>query len=293
VAILETLISGKIADGMTRTKFDPRKEVLGLGFANVASGLFGGLPATAALARTSLNVKSGADDKISATISSLAVAVISIILLPYFQYLPLSVVASILIYVAINMVKAEHFHNLYRFDKKSFYIALVVAVITIFWDPIVGIAFGAVVALLLFISRLAQASAEVSINDLEHKLVSRTHISEVTIIEQKDTTIVYRFAGQLMYINAQAHRSAIAQLNGSSRLIILSLRNLYYIDIDGAETLAEIIDDIKSHKKEVAISGVNSFTSAVLHQRSWYKELEKQGRVFETTTEALKKLKSK
>ncbi len=83
IAILETMLSAKIADGMTRTKHDERKEMLGLGLANVVSGLFGGMPATAALARTSLNVKTGADHKTSAIINSIAVIIISLFLLRF------------------------------------------------------------------------------------------------------------------------------------------------------------------------------------------------------------------
>ena len=86
VAILETMLSAKIADGMTKTKHDKRKEMLGLGLANIASGFAGGIPATAALARTSLNIKSGATHKSSAVMSAVFVAVISLFLLPYFLF---------------------------------------------------------------------------------------------------------------------------------------------------------------------------------------------------------------
>ena len=120
IAILETLISAKIADNTTNTKSNQRKEMLGLGLANIASGIFGGIPATAALARTTLNIKSGANHKTSAAMSCILVGVISVVFLPYFKYLPLAVVASILVYVAIQMVSTEHFVHIYKHDKKSF-----------------------------------------------------------------------------------------------------------------------------------------------------------------------------
>ena len=130
--------------------------MFGLGLANIASGIFGGIPATAALARTSLNVKSGATHKTSATISSTIIVIISLIFLPNFKYLPLSVVASILVYVAFRMVEMEHFKHIYLYDKKSFVLALVGRRITVGQDPIVGIVVGSVIALLIF----AQSSSK-------------------------------------------------------------------------------------------------------------------------------------
>jgi SulP family sulfate permease len=291
VAILETLISGKIADGMTHTRFNQRKEVFGLGVANVLSGFFGGLPATAALARTSLNVKSAATHKTSATINSLSVAAISIIFLPYFQYLPLSIVASILIYVAINMVKVEHFNKLYQFDKRSFYLAIFVALLTVVWEPIIAIGIGTVIALLLFINQIAQPNGEVNINDGNHKLLSRSHVLDLEEIDPDAKTVVYRFSGEFVYINAQSHRIAISQVHEGIKVVIFSLRNLYYIDMDGAETLAEIIDDLQSRGVTVAISGINQIIDPVLHKLEWFITLKQKGLIFDHTADALAKLK--
>ena len=89
------MISARIADGMTKTKHNKNKEMLGLSLANIACGLAGGIPATAALARTSLNIRSGATHKISAGISSIFIIIISMALLGYFKYMPLAIVAAI------------------------------------------------------------------------------------------------------------------------------------------------------------------------------------------------------
>ena len=160
VAILETLLSAKIADGMTKTKHDSRKEVLGVGLANIASGFFGGIPATAALARTSLNVKSGASDKMSATISSLFILLISAALLFLFKYLPLATVASILVFTATQMVELKHFARIYNNDKSALFIFLAVAAITVVEDPMMGIMAGATMALLIFANRMANSQSE-------------------------------------------------------------------------------------------------------------------------------------
>src|SRR5207244_3921522 len=144
--ILETMVSAKIADTMTKTRYDKRKEMLALGLANIGSGLMGGIPATAALARTSLNIKTGANNRVSATISSISIAIISVILITYFKYIPLPVIAAILVFVAMRMVETKHFARMFAIDKKSFFLSLVVALITVYQDPITGILVGTGVA---------------------------------------------------------------------------------------------------------------------------------------------------
>ena len=139
VAILETMISAKIADRMTKTTHDERKEMLGLGLANIASGFLGGIPATAALARTALNVRSGATHKIAQGISSIVTAVISLFFLKYFSYMPLAVIAAILVFVAARMIEREHFLHLWHEERHSFWLALLVAALCLLEDPIVGI----------------------------------------------------------------------------------------------------------------------------------------------------------
>lgn len=145
VAIIETGISATIADKSTGTIHNPKKEVFGLGLANIASGIFGGIPATAALARTSLNIKSGADHKISGIINAICIIIISFIFLKYFIYIPMAVIASILIFVAYQLVEKESLANMSKHNKKEFIITILVAIICVYEDTIVGIAAGLIV----------------------------------------------------------------------------------------------------------------------------------------------------
>lgn len=149
LAIIETLISAKVADHMTGTRHDERREMLGLGIANIVTGFMGGIPATAALARTSLNVKSGASHRVAQGICGISVALISLLIMQFFSYLPLAVVAAMLTYVAIRMVEREHFIQLYHDDRTGFWLSLLVAVVCIIQDPIVAIFLGTTVSLIL------------------------------------------------------------------------------------------------------------------------------------------------
>ncbi len=146
IAILETLISAKLADHLTHTTHDAHKELIGLSLANIAAGVFGGFPATAALARTSLNIKSGATNRMAGIESSLCIAVISLLFLPWFSYLPLPVVAAMLLFLSIRMIEHEHFVHMWHTDRSECLLALFVAVVCIVEEPVTGILLGSLVA---------------------------------------------------------------------------------------------------------------------------------------------------
>ncbi|MBP6945534.1 SulP family inorganic anion transporter [Patescibacteria group bacterium] len=289
IAILETMISAKIADGMTKTKYNKRKEMLGLGIANVASGLAGGIPATAALARTSLNVKTKATHSTSAAISSVSIALISLILLTYFVYIPLAVIAAILVFVAARMVEGDVFKRFYRYDRKSFIIALLVASITVYEDPIVGLLLGTVVSLLLFMERLSRGQFDLVVNDKDRGMVKKIVSEEVVpILAGSSDTLVYSMKGQLAYINAESHITRFQQGLGGYERVLLRLRELSFIDLDGVDAFNEIVEHIHGQGKVVMVSGANPIVHALLEGSTLFRALEDNGLVFERTTDALR-----
>lgn len=147
IAIIETGISATIADKMTGTEHDPKKEIFGLALGNLAAGFFGGMPATAALARTSLNVKSGADHKTSGMINALCIIVISFLFLGAFKFIPMAVTAAILVYVAYQLIEREALAHSWKNARRQFFIILIVAAICVYKDTIWGIAAGIVIHL--------------------------------------------------------------------------------------------------------------------------------------------------
>ena len=290
IAIIETMLSARIADSMTKTKHNKRKEMLGLGLANIASGIAGGIPATAALARTSLNIKSGATDKMSGVVSSISVAVIALFLLPYFKYLPLTVIAAILVTVAVRMIEKEHFIRMFHIDKKSFFIALLVALITIVEDPIIGILVGATISLVLFLENLSHGQFELVANNAKNKMVGQLSGSRIDKIIKDSHTIVYSFKGHLTYIDSQAHIARFETNHGYHKNIILRLRELSFIDVDGVNAFEEIIEILERRKIEIYVTGVNDIIDQMLQKSKHFVALEKGGRVFPRTSDALKKL---
>ncbi len=290
VAVLETLLSAKIADGMTKTRFDQPREVLGLGLANIASGLLGGMPATAALARTALNIKSGAASRASALINAVSVALITLVFFRSFQYLPLPVVAAILVYVAVRMVETDRFLHLFKKDQTMFWVSLFVAVLTVTLDPIIGILTGAFISLLLFAKQLSKGQSEISLHKNQH-MVARIAPHQLNEHEDRGDMAVIRLAGEMTYINGQAHLET-AQRVRAPHTVILNFRNLFYIDLDGLDVLHEIVNDLKSRGKRVAMSSMSDAVAPLFETASWYREMEKEGLVFESTSVALREMEN-
>ncbi len=275
VLILETLLSAKIADGMTKTKFDSKKEMLGVALANIVSGIFGGIPASGVFARTALNIKSGATSAYSQIIQALLVGVITFVLLPGFQYIPMSIIASILVYVAIRMVVREHFVKFYTFDKVAFVTSMVVAILSIAYEATTGILVGTAAALLFLVNRISSAQSNITVGT--NKPLTETKEGDI---------IVYRFAGELTYVNSKSHVEMFPTLL-PRKAVVLNFRHLFYIDLDGVEALDEIIEHLESKKQNIYLTGIRDQVALFIKEQSWYKHLVEKGHVFNRTEEAV------
>ncbi len=247
------------------------------------------MPASGVFARTALNVKSGAKSNYSQIINAIVVAIITFVLLPGFTFIPMAVIASILVYVATRMVAAEHFKKLYRYDTTAFWISMAVAGITIASDATNGILIGTLVSLLVFARRLSTAQCNVTIN--ENGQVADAVIDGDAKEEVRGESIVYRFAGDLTYITAKGHIERLQRIQ-SGKALILNFRNLFYIDVDGIEALDEIFENLERRKQSVFITGVGEHHKVFFLSHAWYHRLVDEQRVLMTTNDALTKVVS-
>ncbi len=294
VAILETMLSAKIADGMTKTTYNERKEMLGLGLANLASGAAGGLPATGVLVRTALNVRTGATHKIASGINAILVGVFSLILFHWFSYLPMAIIAAILVFAAIRMVGAEHFVRYFKYDRIGFALAMLVTAVSLYKDPTMGLLVGIGASLLVFMEKLSRGQCELVVNTHTEGPLPPVHTEggKLPVASGgKRHILVYSIKGQLAYINSQAHLTRFRDGCNGYDWIVLRLRELYFIDTDGIDALAEIIDLMHQQGLQVAISGVNEFTKQALEQLPAFQKLESAGLVFPKTQDALTYIK--
>lgn len=290
IAIIETLLSGQIASLMTKTKYDRSQEILGLSIANIGSGIFGGIPATAALARTALNIKSGANHKTSAVVNALLIGVISIFFIHYFKFIPMFVIASILVVVAMNMVEKKHFIHLLNNGKTVFYISLFVALLVIVEDPIVGIIIGSLIALLIFVNKVAYGQTEILIweNGIMKESVLKHEFLQKNIINSD--MIVYKISGTLTYINMPAHLEAANKIK-NNKYVIISLRHAFYADIDGIDYLGEIIEALKKNNNQhVILSGINKEIGKKIRNEDFYKKKLLENKIYKRTSEAINEI---
>ena len=148
VAVLETLISARIADNKTNTRFDQSKEIFGMAISNIVCGLMGGTPCTGVLIRTNVNIQTGATHKMSQLINAVFVFLIVVLFMPIFTYIPMACIASILMTSACRLVPKTIIAELWNVDRFEFWILIITWIICVFKDGAVGLLIGAFLSFL-------------------------------------------------------------------------------------------------------------------------------------------------
>lgn len=274
IAIIEILISGKLSDSMTKTTHDRKQELLGLGAANIISGLMGGFPATAALARTSLNIKMGSSHKTSAAINGITVGLIALFCLSYFSHMPVCAIAAILIFVAIKMIDVQRSLLLFKIDKRGFFTALLVTVLTLIYEPLTAILWGSIIAMAIFMEKISAGKYEFFVTD-EH--TTKTERSQDGDASGK--SLNYAIKGPLAYINTHTHLSQFRQHQGPYQHIIINLKDLDYIDLDGIDAINEIAEQAVKENKTCTINNIHPTIKDRLQKNQQFMKLGKTGKV--------------
>lgn len=289
IAVLETLITAQIADKITKTQHSSRKELLGLALANLGSGSMGGLPATGVFIRTGANVKAGATHKISAVIAAIVTAGIAMVALPFFSYIPMAVIAAILANTALGLIEVHKFVEFWHRERESFFVAILVLLVTVFEDAGVAVVVGAVVALLIFADRKSRGLFDITYN---LKDGTKREVRNASVVEggsEQYLYVTYSVAGFLGYINSSKHAAnlrTIAQ-SPSTHSVIIRLRNLYAVDFEGEEMLAEGIEALVHSGKTVYLSSVSNGILERLLQFPVIATLQEQGRISKKVEDAI------
>ncbi|MEN9922173.1 MAG: hypothetical protein RL097_450 [Candidatus Parcubacteria bacterium] len=296
IAVLETLITAKLADKLTRTESSSARELFGLSLANIGSGLMGGLPTTGVFIRTGANIKAGATHRTSGVLVALFTAVITLLFLPFFSFLPMAVIAAILVNTALGLLETEKFTEYWHRERESFAIALIVALITIFHDAGLAVAVGAIIALLLFVSKIAHGRFDIYWNFTDGTISEAHGQRSITFPTDKNVWLVtYGIAGNLGYLDANRHRTNLKKIatNHSTPVIVLRLRNLFSIDFEGVEALAEAVQELQSHNVQVYISSANATIESELLAFPIFAHLKAQGQFVPKTSSAIKAIQAR
>ena len=255
LAAIESLLSAVVSDGMIGSKHKSNAELVGQGVGNILSALFGGIPATGAIARTAANVKNGGRTPVAGMVHALTLLLILLFLMPYASYIPMSCLAAILIIVGYNMSGWRTFVRIIKTAPKSDIAVLIITfLLTLFFDLVIAIEFGMILAAFLFLKRMSDI-AEVRqwtyIGSSEDEKLSE----DVDLKYVPKNTIVYEVFGALFFGAANVFTSF--KHEEGKNVLILRMRNVPVMDISGVEVLEEILETCKKRNLTLILSHVN------------------------------------
>lgn len=249
LAAIESLLSAKVADGMADgSHHDPDRELFGQGLANVVSPIFGGMPATGAIARTAVNVRSGARTRVAAIVHSLALVLVVLLGSGLVAEIPLAALAGVLVVTAVRMVEIHNVRSILRSTRSDAVVLALTCLATVVFDLIVAVEVGVAVAAILALRSVARTTA-----------LTETPIdAEVDAEDEQglldEHIVAYRIDGALFFGAAQRFLTDLAQI-ADVRVVILRLPDLQVLDATGAQALGEIVADLERRHITVLLKG--------------------------------------
>ncbi len=288
VALLETIISAKIADRAKKSHFNQEKEVFWLSLANLLSGLMGGLPASGVFVRTAVNFKSGATSSYSQLISSICILLISLFLFSSFSYLPLPVVAAILINVALWMIDIPLYKKIFSYNRGAFFILMIVGILCLIEDPMVGILVGTAISLLIYLKNSSDGHLYATVFR-DGKFFGKMNLRNYCPHQKASDIVICKFSGEINFITISAEIDQLCKLQDKAT-VILSFSHITHIDLDGLETLEEICEYFDLHGIEYYFSGVDGELLSMFKKTHYYRTLHDQWRIWHSSSFILQKL---
>ena len=275
---IESLLSAVVADGMTvNEKHDSDRELIGQGLANIVVPFFGGIPATGAIARTAVNVRSGGKTRLSGVIHGVALAMIVLTLAPLAAQVPLAALAGILMVTSVRMIEWEAIGLLLRATYSDFSVMMLTWMVTIFFDLVLAVEVGLIAAGVLFIKRMSELSLG--------KVPESEAFPPGTPLELTKQIAVYRIDGPVFFGAAERFVTFLRD-EPEVKYLILRMRFVPNMDTTGLVALEDIYQDLKRHGCRLLLSGLQLDVQKLLERTGF---LDKIGRenCFETTDAAI------
>jgi SulP family sulfate permease len=281
LAALESLLSATVSDAMSVSeRHDPDRELFGQGIANLASPLFGGIPATAAIARTAVNVRSGAVSRLAAVTHALFLLVVVLALSTVVGLIPLAALAGVLIGTAVRMVEGAAVRALMRSSRSDAAVLVVTAIATVALDLVTAVVLGIVAAGGLALRKMAQATT------LEQEpLAPGDHTEEERVLLDRHI-VAYRLDGPLFFGGAHQALLELTSL-ADVKVVILRMSRVATLDATGAAVLRDTIAQLENRGITVMLSGVPDRHSPVLDALGVYDSLAHERHLFPTTPQAI------
>src|SRR3954465_1297800 len=260
---IESLMSAGVADRMGGDRHNPNVELIAQGVANIASPLFGGLPATGAIARTATNIRSGARTPVSGVIHSLTLLFVLLVAAPAARYIPLAGLAGILLVVAYNVGDWGEIGELLKLTKMDISVWLVTFALTVFADLTLAVELGMILARLLFIRKVSQTTT-VSLVTPDYVEAGRVHILQDKTIP--DYVSVFRIHGPFLFGATNKIGRIIDHIDELAPIVIVRLRNMTAMDATGLRALEDLADRLHKSGRELILCGAPKQPAALMHQ---------------------------
>jgi MFS superfamily sulfate permease-like transporter len=294
LAALESLLSATVADAMSvSTRHDPDRELFGQGLANLASPLLGGIPATAAIARTAVNVRSGARSRLAAVVHSVVLLVVVLALAPVVGWIPLAALAGVLVATAVRMVEVSSLRALVRVSRSDAFVLALTFLATVVLDLATAVVLGIVTAGALALRQLANTTAlrEESLADVDgppprdRDDAGGDHgAEERRLLDER--IVAYRLEGPLFFGGAHTALLELAELS-DVRVAILRMSHVTTLDATGAAVLADTVRALEARGVTVLLSGVPSRFVPRLGATGIHQHLAGLHHLFEHTPDAI------
>ncbi|MGN0344097.1 MAG: SulP family inorganic anion transporter [Lachnospiraceae bacterium] len=270
LAGIESLLSCVVSDGMIGDRHNSNAELIGQGLGNIFSGLFGGIPATGAIARTAANVKNGGRTPIAGIVHSITLLLILLILMPTAALIPMTTLAAVLIVVAWNMCDWKAFFNLMKRAPKSDIIVLLgTFFLTVIFDLVVAIEVGIVVSALLFMKRMAEVSDVKAWKYIEQPDVTEGEAESLLSVPKEIR--VYEISGPMFF--AAAEQLAYIDYKKYTKFLIIRMRSVPAIDASAMRALHELAERASKKKIRLIFSHVNEQPLSVMKKDGFYEQI--------------------
>lgn len=289
LAGIESLLSAVVADGMIGKKHNSNMELIAQGAANIASAIFGGIPATGAIARTAANVKNGGRTPIAGIVHSIFILLIMLIFMPLAKLIPMAALSAILIMVAYNMSEWRSFKSLFKSTKSDISILVITFSLTIIFDLVMAIEIGMVLAMFLFVKKMSESTEAYCINpyikDMAEEDDADSENSTINLFKEK--LMVFEINGPLFFGAANTFLEVMNEINENTDILILKMGNVPIIDATAFNVLKRIDKHSRKHHIMVMFVDVKQQPMNLLEKMGFIEKIGKD-RFFNNFDDALK-----
>lgn len=263
LAGIESLLSCVVADGMIGSRHNSNMELIAQGAGNAASALFGGIPATGAIARTAANIKNGGRTPVAGMVHAIVLLLVLIFLMPLAKLIPMPTIAAILFIVAYNMSEIKKFSTICKISPKSdIFILILTFVLTVIFDLVIAISIGIVLAAILFMKRMADETQVTGWKYIDDESTDADHIE---LKHVPKNTLVYEISGPMFFGVSNKMLNILLDIEGKNA-VILRMRGVPALDATALNSLDEIYAKMRKNNVTLILSHVNEQPMSVMHK---------------------------